>query len=135
MLPRRRRNTEQVQLADLVGRSIHDIEFVVALCFPRFWLRASPAGLKTGEFKDNAVSRGAAASASKWLSETNVANSTTGSEVIRMATHVARSNIQAGSSSQRSLAAISREQRGKILPAFSTASCTCTTQPAQGCQR
>src|SRR3954453_13351386 len=123
MLPRRRRNTEQVQLADLVGRSIHDIEFVVALCFPRFWLQASPAGLKTGEFKDNAVSRGGAPSAGNSCSPTSAANSTTGSEVIRTATHVARSNIQAGSSSHRSLAAISREQRRKILPAFSTASC------------
>jgi hypothetical protein len=47
--------------------------------------------------------------------------------------HTARSNVQAGNSSQR-FAAPSREQRRTVPSAFSIASWTRTRHPTQGCQ-
>jgi hypothetical protein len=101
-----------------------DSGFGVAWASPGFWSRGSLAAPETGVFDDNIWPLHFAASAINACSTDNAARSTRGSCAIPISRHAARSNIQAGSSSQRSVAPPSREQRRTVPSAFSTVSWT-----------
>ena len=112
--------------AGLARDRSREVDFDVASAFPRFWSQASLAAPETGVFDDNDWPFRPAASASNCLSSANAANATCGSRAIRIGRHLARSNIHAGCSSQRSLDPPSREQCRTVRP---------TSQPLHGQER
>ena len=109
------------------------VDFDVALVVPRFSSRASLAALETGVFDDEYWPCWLAMPLSNSRNAASAANSIRGSRVIRIGRQMARSNIQAGNSSQRSVAP-SREQRRTMLSTFAIVSWIRTRHLAQGCQ-